>query len=440
MSHKKLFLFFVCSLFLAALLLGGGQKAAVLADSDFDLEIGLKAPQHVAPGSNPVINLSYSNIGTAASPEDTQLQVLLPDGQSFVSAVDQEGEDLPPSAVDGNLLTWQVGALPAGACCAHIWITTLVDAGLAEETLLTTTAEISSVSPENNLTNNQASVSSLVCDMGESRKEVDRERAKPGDILTYTITLRLAQRAGVEEARFRNVTLIDVLPPATQARFMGWVGEPAGTYDGRQLQWQGSVGANEPLVLRYRLGIDGDLPPGDRLINQARIHWIDGEMDLEPVETLVYLSEDDHVIDPEGGQWQHAWGLTLTVPPNAVQEATRFQFRAMPADPPDAPPGWKFAHRYYELNAFQFGEIHQFNEPVEMTIRYGQEDVDGVIPRTLRLWYRAGPGEPWAMLGEPLQHRNGEITFSTDHFTEFALLGEEGYELKLPMVVSYGGR
>ena len=117
-------------------MLGGVRVAAAQAEAEFDLEISLKAPQHVAPGSNPIINLSYSNIGTADAPADTSVQVWLPGGLSFVSAVDQEGSPLPPTSIDGNLLTWGIGALPAGSCCAHIWITTLVAADLAEETLL----------------------------------------------------------------------------------------------------------------------------------------------------------------------------------------------------------------------------------------------------------------------------------------------------------------
>ena len=158
-------------------------------------------------------------------------------------------------------------------------------------------------------------------------------------------------------------------------------------------------------------------------------------MELDPVDVLIYLTDDDHVIGQEGGQWEYAWGLTLSVPPNAVREATRFQFRAMAQEPTEPPPGYVYAHRAFEMNAYQFGEVHQFGEPIQMTIRYVQGDVDGILPRTLRLWYRAGPGEPWAMVGEPLQHRNGEITFSTDHFTQFALFAEAGYETRLPLVV-----
>lgn len=435
MTSKKRFLLFLTSLCLVAIVLGSSQTMPARADIAFDLEISLKAPQHVAPGGNPVINLSYSNIGTAESPADTRIQVVLPEGLGFVSAADQDDNPLPPTSVDGNVLTWVVGVLPADSCCAHIWITTLVDAGLPEETLLTTTAEISSDAPEGNLVNNQASVTSQVCDMGESRKEVDTELAKPGDILTYTITLRLAQRQGLDEMRRRSVTLTDQLPPAVQTRFLGWVGEPAGTFDGQQLRWQGSVGVNEPVTLRYRLGVEGDLPPGEHVTNRARLQWSGGEMELEPVDVLVSLTDDDHMFGPDGGEWQHAWGLTLNVPPNAVTEMTRFQFRAHTEAPPDAPPGWVFAHRAFELAAFQFGEIHRFNQQITITLRYNQGDIDGILPNTLRLWYRAGPGEPWAMLGDPLQNRNGQISFSTDHFTEFALFGLADYALRLPMVV-----
>jgi hypothetical protein len=75
------------------------------------------------------------------------------------------------------------------------------------------------------------------------------------------------------------------------------------------------------------------MPPGDHVTNQARIQWSGGEMDLEPVETEIYLTEDDHMFGPGGGEWQHAWGLTLEVPPNAVQEMTRFQFRTSTSTP-----------------------------------------------------------------------------------------------------------
>ncbi len=419
---------------LVALLLGSVQIRPAQAEGEFDLEIGLKAPQHVAPGSNALINLSYSNIGTAELPADTRIEVTLPEGLSFVSAVDQSENPLLPDETDGNVYTWMVGALPPGSCCAHIWITTLVGDDLAEETALTTTGEIGSELAETNLTNNLATATSQVCDMAGSQKKANVEQAKPGDIVTYTITLRLAHRQGTNGISGRSVTLTDILPPAEQARFLGWVGGTAGTFDGKELRWQGMVGENSPVMLQYRLGIEGEVPPGDLVTNQARVHWSGGEMELEPAQVKAYLTDDDRMFGPVGGQWQHSWGLTLEVPPDAVRETTRFQFQAASGPPPEAPPGWIYANRAFEMNAFQFGEIHQFEHPLEFTLRYQIGDVDGILPNSLRLWYRSGPGEPWAMLGEPVQNQFGEITFRSDHFTEFALFGQPGYFVRLPML------
>jgi len=53
--------------------------SAISADL-VDLEIELKAPQHVAPDSEYIVNLAYSNLGTEASPDDAWLKVRLPEG------------------------------------------------------------------------------------------------------------------------------------------------------------------------------------------------------------------------------------------------------------------------------------------------------------------------------------------------------------------------
>ncbi|MCL4559187.1 MAG: DUF11 domain-containing protein [Chloroflexi bacterium] len=167
----KLFQILLISSILVVVASASFQISAVRAESAFDLQIGLKAPQHVAPGTSLVVNLSYGNIGTETSPADTQIQVSLPAGLTFVSAVDQDGNPMPPTSIDGDLLTWDVGALPAGSCCRHIWVSALVSPDLIKGTTLTTTAQISSATVESNLTNNTASVTSTVCNMVGSAKK-----------------------------------------------------------------------------------------------------------------------------------------------------------------------------------------------------------------------------------------------------------------------------
>jgi len=59
----------------------------------------------------------------------------------------------------------------------------------------------------------------------------------------------------------------------------------------------------------------------------------------------------------------------------------------------------------------------------------------GLKRETLRLWMRPGPGEPWAMLGEPARVMSGPLTFTTTHFTQFAVFGEAKYHAYLLLVV-----
>ncbi len=98
--------------------------------------------------------------------------------------------------------------------------------------------------------------------MAGSTKQVHAGEVKPGDILTYTIQLRLTERKGTDSVQQRQVTLTDTLPAQNQVRFLGWIGPDAGTREGNTLRWQGMVQAGEPLTLRYRLGVEGETPPG----------------------------------------------------------------------------------------------------------------------------------------------------------------------------------
>jgi hypothetical protein len=64
---------------------------------------------------------------------------------------------------------------------------------------------------------------------------------------------------------------------------------------------------------------------------------------------------------------------------------------------------------------------------------------------TLRLWFRNREGEPWAKLGEPVRAPSASpaqctrydvsdtLSFTTTHFTEFALFAEGAYKVHLPL-------
>ena len=421
---------------LVSLLLLGAAGMAAAAEGEIDLGVTLRAPEHVAPDSTFVINLAYSNTGTLASPADTWASVTLPDGVSFVGATDRQGAPLSPDQIQGNTITWVLGALPAGECCGHILITVQTASDLPEETALQVSAEIGSSAVETNMANNTADVTSTICDMAGSTKQVQAREIKPGDILTYTITLNLAKRMVMTDMQSRQVTLTDTLPNQNQVRFLGWTGEVQGEVVGQELRWQGQVRAGEPLKLQYRLGVVGDVVSGTVITNGAHLAWGGGKFDIDPVTTTVTLPPYARMIGPQGYTWRHEQGVDIEVPPHTVTDTTRFEFRPITdTHKMQGPPGWMFAHQAFELTAFRFGEVNQFGQSITLTVHFKPEDLAGLKQNTLRLWYRNGPGEAWKMLGEPLQSGPGYLSFQTNHFTEFALFGEANFHIHLPMVL-----
>jgi uncharacterized repeat protein (TIGR01451 family) len=394
---------------------------------EVDLTVLLNAPQHVKPGGIYVVNLAYSNEGTLPSPEDTWVTVTLPEGVGFDNAVDRAGVNAPPDDISGKVLTWNVGVIAPDACCLHFFITLSVTEDLLEGQELEVSAEIGSSAEETISENNTASITSLVCEMAGSIKMVDFSEASPGDVLTYTIVLHLASSSNMGNEQYRMVTMTDTPPFEHQLRFLGWQGPIIGEWDGHTLRWQG---------LQYRMGVEGDVPHETMISNRAQLQWGENIMNLGPANTLVTLPPYAFMAGPLGYQWQHASGTTITVPPNVVQEMTRFEFKPLfEGIPPEAgPPGYSFAHQAFEMTAFQFGEIHQFNQPMTITMKMNQGEINGLNRETLRFWYRNGSGEPWAMLGEPVWLDEEAISFTTDHFTQFALFGQFQYLIHLPII------
>jgi len=345
----------------------------------------MRAPAHVATGSTFIVNVSYANVGTEAAPESWVEATLPPDTQ-FVTATDPQGAPLPPAAIDGRVLTWTVAPLSAGSCWDHILIALRTDEGLLEGEAMTTTAVIATTAAESDITNNAASVVSIVGDMAGSTKQVHAWQVMPGDVLTYTITISPARRFG-GGVNGRWVTLTDTLPFSHQVRFLGWNGAVTGTMtDGHMLRWQSQVRAGEPLTLQYRLGIEGVITPGTLITNVATLGWAGRHMQLGPVTAAVTLPRGALALGPnQGGRLHHQHGVTLSVPPGAVTDTTRFQLRPLFTDtrPISPPGGLLFANRAFEMNAHRFGEhVRQFNRPLTITVGYTDTDVAGLKSET----------------------------------------------------------
>jgi uncharacterized repeat protein (TIGR01451 family) len=426
------------------LMLGGLSTAAATADVDLDLE--MEAPIHVAISSTYQVRIAYYNRGTMIPP-NAWVTATLPQGTQFVTSTDRWDAPLPPDVVNDNVLGWHFDhalpcQMPLDACCGHILITLQTDGDLPDGTVLTTTAYITTTAEGSDPTNNTESSVSLIGAMAGSTKQVNARYARPGDVLTYTITLEHAHESG--GSNWKDVMLTDTLPFSHQVRFLGWSGPVTATHDGQMLRWQGRVQAGEPITFQYRLGVLGVVTPGTAISNVATLAWDGKQMQLGPVTTVVTLPHGTMALGPfQGGQLVHQHGVTLTVPPGTVTDTTQFRLGPLfTSTRPISPPGdLLFANRAFELNAFRFGEpVREFSRPLTITMNYTDTDVAGLKRETLRLWTRTGPNGPWAMLGEPVRMMSGSLalptlTFTTTHLSQFALFGEGQYRVYLPVIL-----
>ena len=241
-----------------------GQAAAAAL---VDLQVGAIAPELVDVDATYAVNVSYANTGWVRS-LDNWVRVTLPAGTQFVEATYAGGEPRPPDEIDESRLTWRLPLLVANSAWGHIIVELKTDKDLAEGTTLDVLAEIGGSAPDSEPENNAVTVTSTVQDMGGAMKRVHVRQAMPADVLEYTITVDLPGQGGGKQW----VTMTDTLPAPSQVRFLGWIGTPSGTLiEGHKLRWQGEVEPGDPVQLRYRLGVEGDVPPGATLSNVATL-------------------------------------------------------------------------------------------------------------------------------------------------------------------------
>ena len=161
-------------------------------------------------------------------------------------------------------------------------------------------------------------------------------------------------------------------------------------------------------------------------------------MQLGPVATVVTVPHGVMGVGPgQGGLLVHSAGYSLTIPPGAVTDTTRFQLGPLFTDThPVAPPGGLlYANHAVEINAYRFGDpVGTFSAPLTITMHYTDTDIAGLKRETLRLWTRAGPEDPWTVHGAPAYVTSGTMAFTTAHLSEFALFGEAKYRAYLPLV------
>jgi hypothetical protein len=139
----------------------------------------------------------------------------------------------------------------------------------------------------------------------------------------------------------------------------------------------------------------------------------DAEVIFAPTE--VGTPEGEKVsndIGPAGGTLASADGrLTLTVPKNAVTETTAFSIQPITNK---AETGVGLAYRLEPDGMI-------FTTPLEISVRYDEEDLEGTLPEALFLAYQDQSGAWHAPTAARLDQAARTLTISTTHFTDFTV-------------------
>ncbi len=123
-------------------------------------------------------------------------------------------------------------------------------------------------------------------------------------------------------------------------------------------------------------------------------------------------------------------GIGITVPASFSTTSAHFQIKKVDNSAvlatTQVPTGKEGVGIYtYELHAVtdDFILIEEFDEPITLTVSYGEDDVEGIIEPTLKI-YRWHAGE-WSALPDcSVDVSLKTVTCSTDHFSTFGLFGE----------------
>jgi uncharacterized repeat protein (TIGR01451 family) len=192
------------------------STAATIIRAAADLAIAKTGPATVRAGSLVSYTLTYRNDGLslarAAAMTDT-----LPAGFGTPGSA-------PPGVLSGGTLTWSLGDLAPGASGMVVVTGTLTASGVT--VTRTNRAEIASQTADPDSRNNQAAATTVVQapDLVIS-KDDGRTQVQPGDVLTYTVTLRNTGLAPAYGVRLRET------PPAGAVVTPGlWHNAGSGTW------------------------------------------------------------------------------------------------------------------------------------------------------------------------------------------------------------------
>lgn len=137
------------------------------------------------------------------------------------------------------------------------------------------------------------------------------------------------------------------------------------------------------------------------------------------------------VTEGSGAIFTNSLGNVLVAfPPGAISGGGSFSYQWL--SPSGVPKSMKATSISFDLSVTKAGlGVTRFDRPVTITVRYSNADITDIKESTLALHYWDMVNNWWFPMPTALDTTKKEATAVTDHFTRFALMGEERWTQKL---------
>jgi len=117
---------------------------------------------------------------------------------------------------------------------------------------------------------------------------------------------------------------------------------------------------------------------------------------------------------------------SITFPTQMVNESTWIFFSEHPVSFHQLLPYHKSIYNFSLEGMNQSGHVNEFNQPYTFVFHYGPKDVVGLKEETLAVYFWDEASGEWVNLDGDLDTANNTLTFSANHFTDYAVQAEFG--------------
>ncbi len=269
-----------------------------------DLWVNKAAPAYAQPSETAVYTVTWGNGGSLMA-DNSVLTDTLPDGVTFVSAD-------PPQTSGPAPLVWNLGNI-APDQQGTITITTQVNAGLTDGTVLTNTAVITTESTENETGNNTAVAATTIYQLGGYDLALNKAIIGGGGTYEYGEEVYYQISISNTGQLAADIDMLDEIPDGTayiadsvQANGDGTTSSL--TDDNGQIRWLGDMGAGGAEIVSF--GVTVVSPQGvdcGTIRNEATA--------IIPGVSYQWASQIDfHVLSPD-------LGVSINAPQYAARES-----------------------------------------------------------------------------------------------------------------------